>query len=90
MKFGVFCYLVIGSFVQFLSVRVNFLTSFGENLKKRFVDSDIGVINFIFIVDLGIWLVKEKMKAFGDKEVVFIVKYYEESLVSVGVDVDLV
>lgn len=90
MKFGVFCYLVIGSFVQFLSVRVNFLTSFGENLKKRFVDSDIGVINFIFIVDLGIWLVKEKMKVFGDKEVVFIVKYYEESLVSVGVDVDLV
>lgn len=41
-------------------------------------------------MDLGIWLVKEKMKAFGDKEVVFIVKYYEESLVSVGVDVDLV
>ena len=34
--------------------------------------------------------VKEKMKTFGEKEVVFIVKHYEERLVSAGVDVDSV
>ena len=90
MKSGVLCHSATGSLVQFPSARANLLTSLGENLKKRFADSDTGVINSTSIVDLGIWPVKEKMKAFGDKEVVFIVKHYEESLVSAGVDVDSV
>lgn len=36
------------------------------------------------------WPVKERMKAFGEKEVGFIVKHCEESLVSAGMDVDSV
>ena len=90
MKSSVLCHSATGSLVQFPSARANLLTSLGHNLKKRFVDSDTGVINATSIVDLGIWPVKEKMKAFGDKEVAFIVKHYEESLVSVGVDVESV
>ena len=57
--------------MQFPSARANLLTRLGDNLKKRFADSDTGVINATSIVDLGLWPVKEKMKAFGEKEVVF-------------------
>lgn len=68
----------------------NLLTTLEDNLKKRFADSDTGVINATSIVDLGMWPVKERMKAFGEKEVGFIVKHCEESLVSAGMDVDSV
>ena len=76
--------------MHFPSARANLLTSLVDNLKKRFADSDTGVINSTSTMDLGMWPVKEKMKAFGDKEVVFIEKHYEESLVSASVDVDSV
>ena len=89
-KSGDLCHSAIGSLVQFPSARVNLLTRLGDTLKKRFADSNTGVINATSIVDLGMWPVKEKMTAFGDKEVVFIVKHYEKSLVSAGVDVDSV
>ena len=90
MKSGFLCHSATGSLMQFPSARANLLTSLGDNLKKRSADSDTGVINSTSIVHLGMWPVKEKMKAFGDKEDVFTVKHYEESLVSAGMDVDSV
>ena len=86
MKSGVLCHSATGSLMQFPSASENLLTSLGDNLKKRFADSDTGEINSTSIVDLGMWPVKEKMKVFGDRGGF----HYEESLVSAGVDVDSV
>lgn len=90
MKSGVLCHSTTDSLIQFPSARANLITSLGDNLKKQIADSDTGVINSTSIVDLGMWPVKEKMKVFEDKGVVFIVKHYGERLVSAGVDVDSV
>ena len=90
IKSGALCRSATGRLMQFPSARANLLTSLENNLKKRFADSDTGVINATSIVDLVMWPVKEKMKAFGDKEVGLIMKHYEQSLASAGVDVDSV
>ena len=57
-----------------------------NNLKKPFADSDSGVINTTSIVDPGMWPVREKMKAFGDKEVGFIVNTINSFTSAIRVD----
>lgn len=90
LKSGVLCQEATGSIVQFPSSRSNLLRSLEDNLKKRFSDSDTGVIKATSIVDLALWPAKEKMDVFGDEEVATVVKHYEETLLRVGVDVESV
>ena len=90
LKSGSLCQEVTGSIVQFPSSRSNLLTSLEGNLKKRFSDTDTGVIKATSIVDLASWPSKEKRDVFGDEEVAYVVKHYEESLLRAGVAVESV
>ena len=79
-----------GSIVQFPSSKSNLLTSLEHNLKKGSPTLIMGVIKATTIVDLASWPSKDKKHEFGDKEVAYVVKHYEESLLRAGVAVDLV
>jgi len=90
LKSSSLCQEVTGSIVQFPSSRSNPLTSLQGNLKKRFSDTDTGVIKATSIVDLASWPSKEKKDVFGDEEVAYVVKHHEESLLRAGVAVESV
>lgn len=90
VKSGALCQEATGSIVQFTSSKSNLLTSLEDNLKKRFSNTDTGVIKATTIVDHALWPSKDKKDKFGDKEVTYVVKHYEGSLLRVGVAVNSV
>lgn len=70
-KSGTLCQEATDSIVQFPSSKSNLLTSLEDNLKKRFSDTDTGLIKATTIVDLASWPSKDKKDVFGDKEVAY-------------------
>ena len=90
LKSSALCHEATGSIIQFLSSKSNLLTSLEDNLKKRFSNTDTGVIKATTIVDLASWPSKDKKDDLGDKEVAYVVKQYVESLLRAGVAVDSV
>ena len=90
LKSGALCQEATGSIVQFTSSKSNLLTSLEDNLKKRFSNTDTGVIKATTIVDHALWPSKDKKDKFGDKEVTYVVKHYEGSFLRAGVAVNSV
>ena len=90
VKSGALCQEATGSIVQFTSSKSNLLTSLEDNLKKRFSNTDTGVIKATTIVDHALWPSKDKKDKFGDKEVTYVVKHYEGSFLRAGVAVNSV
>lgn len=84
------CQEATGSIVQFTSSKSNLLSCLEDNLKKRFSNTDTGVIKATTIVDHALWPSKDKKDKFGDKEVTYVVKHYEGSLLRAGVAVNSV
>lgn len=89
-KSGALSQEATGNTVQFPSSKLNLLTSLEDNLKKRFSSTDTRVIKATTIVDLAPWPSKGKKDEFRNKEVAYVVKHYEESLLRAGVAADSV